>query len=229
MDAKSIYRAAIKKVVFITLFTSLCLFGAAGTFRWWNAWAFVIANIIVVATLTGVVFRDSPDLVKERATGWKKAKSWDKAIVPILVAVFPLLTMVLSGLDRRSGWTDSISAAESVIAFVVMISSNAFAFWAMKVNRFFSSHVRIQTERGHEVISDGPYALVRHPGYAAMMIHGLAVPVLLGSTVGLLSGAVSACLWVLRTFLEDRTLQAELPGYLDYVKKVRYRLVPLLW
>ena len=99
----------------------------------------------------------------------------------------------------------------------------------MKANRFFSSHFSIQSDRGHTVASQGPYAIVRHPGYLGMVAGSVALPALLGSVPALGVGVLSACLGVLRTAFEDRALQAELPGYREYARQVRYRLLPRVW
>jgi protein-S-isoprenylcysteine O-methyltransferase Ste14 len=149
--------------------------------------------------------------------------------VPLTVAVFPLACNILAGLDKRFGWTASITDAEAFAGVAMFIAANVLISWPMMSNPFFSSHFRVQTERGHEVAAGGPYALVRHPGYAGMILGNIAVPVLLGSAAALPAGIANACLVMLRTSLEDRALQTELPGYADYAGKVRYRLVPFLW
>ncbi|MFA5203256.1 MAG: isoprenylcysteine carboxylmethyltransferase family protein [Lentisphaeria bacterium] len=229
MDTPKSDDAPVGKWLGITLFTALCLFGAAGTIRWWNAWVFIAANTVTAAILTNRVFKASPDLVQERATARRQAKAWDKVLVPFVVAVFPLASLILAGLDRRYGWTHAITTAESVTAIGILLAANGLVFWAMKSNRFFSSHVRIQTDRGHTAVDRGPYAWIRHPGYAGMILHGLAAPVLLGSAAALWAGVANAGLLVLRTVLEDRTLLAELPGYREYAERVRHRLVPWVW
>jgi protein-S-isoprenylcysteine O-methyltransferase Ste14 len=99
----------------------------------------------------------------------------------------------------------------------------------MLSNRFFSPTVRIQSDRGHQVISGGPYQIIRHPGYSGWILQMLAAPLALGSWWGLIPGLLSACLYGIRTALEDRTLHRELPGYTDYAARVRYRLLPGIW
>lgn len=101
--------------------------------------------------------------------------------------------------------------------------------WAKWANRFFSSVVRIQTDRGQTVCKDGPYRFVRHPGYVGGLLFGMATPLALGSFWALIPAAVGAMLLIVRTYLEDRTLQEELPGYLEYTKEVRHRLLPRIW
>ena len=95
--------------------------------------------------------------------------------------------------------------------------------------RCFSSHVRIQSDLGHYVVSDGPYRRVRHPGYTGSIMFNVAAPVLLGSFPALAVGIVFTLLMVIRTALEDSTLQNELQGYDEYAKKTRWRLLPFIW
>ena len=101
--------------------------------------------------------------------------------------------------------------------------------WALWVNRFFSSVVRIQTDRGHKVVRNGPYRFVRHPGYAAGIVSLISLPLVLGSMWGLIPAGLMVLLLIIRTHLEDTTLQKELAGYVDYTKRVRYRLLPWIW
>jgi len=101
--------------------------------------------------------------------------------------------------------------------------------WAMGANAFFSPLVRIQTERGHKVADTGPYKFIRHPGYIGAMIFSLGIPLMLGSWWAVIPGLVSMILYFIRTALEDKTLQDELPGYLDYTQCVKYRLIPGVW
>lgn len=206
-----------------------CLFGSAGTFRWWNGWVFLVAYAALAAVMGGALFRRSPDLLEERMTARARAKDWDKVLMPVVAVILPLVSLVLCGLDRRLAWTRSISDLVSVLAFALMVGSTSWTYWAMRSNPFFSSHVRIQTDRGHVVVSDGPYRFVRHPGYAGALVYNLAAPVMLGSLVALGVGVVIVALLVLRTALEDRTLQAELAGYPEYARRVPYRLVPFVW
>ncbi|MFQ5824525.1 MAG: methyltransferase family protein [bacterium] len=116
-----------------------------------------------------------------------------------------------------------------VSALVVFVFGHAIAFWAMVANKFFSTFVRIQTERGHHVVTDGPYAWVRHPGYTGTILSAIALPISLGALWALIPAFIGACLFVVRTLREDRTLTDELNGYREYTSRVRWRLVPGLW
>ena len=155
--------------------------------------------------------------------------SKDRVIVPVVAIVLPLLSVVLAGLDHRYGWTDDFSMPAIVIALAVMITGGALTMWAMHVNRFFSSHVRIQSDRGHHAVTSGPYRWIRHPGYTGSIMFNVAAPVLLGSFPALGAGIIFALLMAIRTALEDKTLHNELPGYDEYAIKTRWRLLPFIW
>ena len=227
-DNKAVARQIVIRFAIFFSFNALCLFGAAGTLHWWNGWAFM-AYMAALAVLTGTFFTNSTDLAEERMTARKKAKSWDAVLVPLIAVVLPTLGIILAGLDRRYGWTTAITTTVSLIALVPMIAGTVLTFWAMKTNAFFSSHVRIQTDRGHTVVSDGPYRFVRHPGYAGAIVYNLALPVMLGSLVAFWTGLAILVLSTVRIVLEERTLRAELPGYREYAERVHYRLLPGLW
>jgi protein-S-isoprenylcysteine O-methyltransferase Ste14 len=229
MESKASPRAAGIRLLAFTLLTALSLFLPAGTLRWWNAWVFMGIGVALVGLLTGIVFRKSPELVQERATAASRAKAWDRVLVPMLAGVLPFLSNILAGLDRRLGWSTACDPAQSLAAGVVMLAGMTLTFRAMQANKFFSSHVRIQHDRGHTVVREGPYRFLRHPGYAGTILYNLAAPLLLGSLVALWVGVVIAFLFVVRTILEDRVLLRELPGYREYAARVRYRLVPRLW
>ncbi len=207
---------------------ALVLFGPAGTLNWWNGWVF-LSVLIVVTVLTSKVFRESPSLARERRSALKKANGWEKALVSLVSAVLPLISLILAGFDKRFGWTRSMPPSAPLFGFILMIGGSALTYWAMKSNPFFSSVIRIQKDRRHRVISNGPYASLRHPGYSGAILYNLAGPVLLGSFVALGVGFLIVLLLVIRTAQEDRTLQRKLAGYKEYTAKVRYRLVPYVW
>lgn len=110
-----------------------------------------------------------------------------------------------------------------------VVAGTAGLSWAMWTNRFFSARIRVQRERGHEVISTGPYRLVRHPGYATWMVQGFSLPFLLGSLWLLVPVGLQAVMFVFRTSVEERVLRQELPGYSEYAARVRSKLVPGVW
>ena len=209
-------------------FTAAVLFGSAGKLNWWNAWDF-LAILSIVALLTADVFKRYPALADERKKAAKTAQPWDKALVGWVGGLLPFLSLVLAGLDKRLGWSPAFMTFTSYLAICVMLAGGFLTYWAMRSNPFFSSYVRIQKERGHRVIQQGPYSYLRHPGYAGAILYNLAAPVLLGSYPALGVGILIGLLLVLRTGLEDKTLRKELKGYRTYSRKVRYKLIPLIW
>lgn len=212
----------------VGLVTEALLFGPAGTLGWWQGWAYM-ASFVVFASLSTLLYKRSPELLEERRSASKKAKKWDKPIVLLVVAVLPVAMLVLAGLDKRWGWTQSLGAWAELLALGVMVLANLMVHWAMRTNAYFSSFARIQDERGHQVVSDGPYRYVRHPAYTGLILGSMAAPLLLGSLPALYVGIAIGALYVLRTALEDKMLRTELAGYEDYASNVRYRLFPYLW
>jgi protein-S-isoprenylcysteine O-methyltransferase Ste14 len=222
---------ALIRFVLLVVVLSAVLFIAAGTLAWPMGWAYVVLTATVTFGSRILLLRRHPDLIAERARSLEAegAKSWDKVIVQLVAIVGPLLMLIVAGLDVRFGWRPEIPLWAQIIGFVALALGALLSTWAMLVNRFFSGVVRIQTERGHTVVSDGPYRFVRHPGYAGGIVAGLAGPLALSSVWALIPSTLTTLLIVLRTALEDRTLREELPGYKDYAQRVRYRLLPGVW
>ncbi len=169
-----------------------------------------------------------PGLMDERQNREKikSAKTWDKVLAPLMALslVFPMV--IVAGLDHRFGWSPSFPLWLVVIGFVLISVGYAFATWAFAENRFFSSVVRIQTDREHVVCDSGPYRIVRHPGYAGNILPLLGIVLALGSVWTFIPAVFALIISVIRTALEDKTLQEELPGYRDYAQRVHYRLIP---
>ncbi len=136
----------------------------------------------------------------------------------------------IAGLDRgRFHWSDTVTISLQFVALALFAAGWAVIVWAMHVNRFFSSVARIQHERGHYVVTSGPYRWLRHPGYSGAIVAALTSGVALGSWLSGAVGALGVPLVLWRTVAEDRLLRAELSGYEDYAQRVPYRLVPGLW
>ena len=215
-------------LVVVYLSIPLVLLVCGGDFGWWQAWVYSL--LIVAAGIGGRIWaeRRHPGLLAERQNIEKiqSAKAWDKVLAPLMAlsVVFPLV--IVAGLDHRRGWSPEFPLWLIVLGFILISLGYAFAGWALAENRFFSSTVRIQTDRGHVVCDSGPYRMVRHPGYAGNILPLLGIVLALGSVWTLIPAAVALIIAVIRTALEDQTLQEELPGYRDYVQRVRYRLIP---
>jgi protein-S-isoprenylcysteine O-methyltransferase Ste14 len=169
-----------------------------------------------------------PELIAERGQIKEDTKSWDK-VLGILLITPTLGTLIVAGLDKRCGWSPPLAVVVHLVALIFYALAQGLFTWAMASNKFFSGTVRIQKERGHTVASGGPYRYVRHPGYVGYIASWIATSLALGSLWALIPAGLVMGLMVVRTALEDKTLQAELDGYRDYAARVRYRLLPGVW
>jgi len=216
------------RLVVVYLLIPLILFICGGDLCWWQAWLY--SMFILAAGIGGRMWaeRRHPGLTAERQNMEKvqSAKAWDKVLAPLMAlsASFPLV--IVAGLDHRFGWSPLFPLWLIVLGFLLISLGYVFAAWALIENRFFSSVVRIQVDRGHVVCDSGPYRIVRHPGYSGNMLALPGMVLALSSTWTLIPAAVALIIAVIRTVLEDQTLQDELPGYHDYARRVRYRLIP---
>lgn len=203
---------------------AVALFAAAGTIAIPGFWAYlaIIAAVMIVSFAAL-----DPDLLRERMRpGGNKP--------PLALRLFSLvlfLHWIVAGLDRgRFHWSDDVPGWLQGLCLFVVAAGYALALWAMRVNRFFSSVIRIQTDRGHRIVTTGPYAFIRHPGYAAGFLILAASGPALGSWLATALIVIFSLPFLLyRTITEDRILQAELAGYSDYTSRVRWRLVPGIW
>jgi protein-S-isoprenylcysteine O-methyltransferase Ste14 len=207
---------------------AVALFWSAGRIDWWPAWAAIAVWLVFYTAMDITIFRLSPDLIAERLSPPKGAKTWDRAILSIL-RLTQLARYILAGLDQRYGWTGGFPFAAQIAGLTLCSLCYALLLWAMASNNFFSQIVRIQSDRGHAIVSGGPYRYVRHPAYVGMILFEIAMSTLLASWWALIAGGLCSILIILRTSLEDRTLQVELAGYADYARQVRYRLLPGIW
>ena len=218
-------------LVVVYLFIPLVLLVCGGDFGWWQAWVYSL--LIVAAGIGGRIWaeRRHPGLLAERQNieSIQSAKAWDKVLAPLMALSVSFPLVIVAGLDHRSGWSPVFPLWLIVLGFILISLGYAFATWALVENRFFSSTVRIQTDRGHVVCDSGPYRIVRHPGYAGNILPLLGIVLALSSVWTLIPAAVALIITVIRTALEDQTLQEELPGYGDYARRVRYRLIPKIY
>jgi len=216
------------RLVVVYLSIPLVLLGCGGDFGWWQAWVYSV--LIVAAGIGGRIWaeRRHPGLMAERQNteSIQNAKAWDKVLAPLMAMSFGFPLVIVAGLDHRLGWSPEFPLWLIVLGFILISLGYAFATWALAENRFFSSVVRIQTDRGHVVCDTGPYRVVRHPGYAGNIPPLVGIVLALGSVWTLIPAAVALLIAVIRTALEDQTLQGELPGYRDYARRVHYRLMP---
>jgi len=202
------------------------IFGLAGRWDLWNVWAYVGIFVAMWSFQALAMQRVSPDLLKERVKPSNRGRQPLAAIGGI--AIFSLYWGVV-GLDQRFHWSDIVPPAGIVAGLAIVAIGLGLVTWSMLVNSFFSSAVRIQADRGQRVISNGPYAIVRHPGYTGTILTFLASGLALNSLLSIIPVLIFLVVLVRRTTIEDRMLQGELAGYADYAAKVRYRLIPGIW
>jgi protein-S-isoprenylcysteine O-methyltransferase Ste14 len=217
-----ILRVLIPVMIFLAI-----MFWAAGSWDWPRAWLFICVYGIAVIGVILWMKKHKPELLKERMNARKmdNVKGWDKVIVNAFSYV-NLSLFIVAGLDAvRFGWSH-VSMAWTIIGYISFVPAGVLIFLTMKENAYLSELVRIQDDRGHQVCTTGPYALVRHPMYVGIIIFLFSLPLALGSFYALIPAAISSLLLFLRTVKEDRVLQEELQGYREYASNVRYRLIP---
>jgi protein-S-isoprenylcysteine O-methyltransferase Ste14 len=214
-------------VVFVIPFLPMII---SGVWDWPEAWAYALIGVLGFILSRALAVRRHPDILAERSRSieLQDAKPWDKVLAPLL-AFGSVLILVVAGLDKLFGWTQPISIGVKVAALIVIIFGFVVGSWALIENRFFSGVVRIQTDRGHHVVTTGPYRFIRHPGYAGALWTYLAMPLLLDSIWAFIPAILLLAVLVVRTSMEDATLQNELPGYREYAQKTHYRLMPGIW
>ncbi|MGK7874992.1 MAG: isoprenylcysteine carboxylmethyltransferase family protein [Xenococcaceae cyanobacterium] len=196
---------------------------------WWEAWLFAIISLLGFVISRMLIARH-PDLLAERVR-WmqhENTKSWDKLLAPLVGLGLGLIPLV-AGLDELFDWSPRFSLPAKIVSLVIILAGYALGLYALSENRFFSGVVRIQIDRGHQVVSSGPYRWIRHPGYAGILLAYLPTPMFLDAYWAFLPVIFFTIVLVIRTELEDRTLQDELEGYRDYARRVRYRLLPGVW
>jgi len=230
-EKPNVFTGVLKRMVQVfgnLLIVAVILFAASGRLDWVWAWVYVGVGAAILFISALVILPTTPELAAERSRIAENTKGWDRVAVA-LIFLSGAAIFLMAGLDERFGWSPGLAVAIHVAALVITILTQAVFIWAMASNRFFAKTVCIQAERAHAVASSGPYRFVRHPGYAANIVTMFAVSLLLGSLWALIPAALSALAFIVRTALEDATLQRELDGYADYARQVRYRLVPGIW
>jgi protein-S-isoprenylcysteine O-methyltransferase Ste14 len=210
------------------LILTAILFLASGHFDW--AWAWVLLGLYLVSITVNTVFmlRNNPDTVAERGRA-PLTRVWDKVISGLWSLMQFLLLPLVASLDMRFAWTHNLSPVWHMAGVVLFAVGLALFGWAMITNAYFSTAVRIQSERGQTVCRTGPYRFARHPGYTGTVLQSVGMPLLLGSWWAFIPGLLAVALITARTWFEDRMLQAELPGYPEFVREVHYRLIPGIW
>lgn len=223
MKAKYLIKTIITSLIFPAI-----LFLSAWKLDYFQGYIFLLTNVFT-ALMNFWTIRLNTELMTERSKVGKDSKSWDKLILG-LSGVTYLISVVIAGLDSgRFQWSPNFHWSIYLIGVVIMIIGQVIFLTARNENKYFSSVVRIQADRGHTVCDTGIYKLVRHPGYFGMTISLVALPLLTGSVWSIIPIVVAIVLLFIRTYLEDETLKNELTGYSDYAQKTRKRLIPGIW
>ena len=213
------------------LLTPAALLLIGGDLRWTMAWVYIFITLAGVIGSRLLALKKNPEMLAERSrfTQAEGTPAWDRVLVPVVALIGPFAMIIVAGLDHRYDWGPVINPVWQAVFLVIVAISVLVVVWAMLTNAYFSAVVRIQRDRGQTVVSSGPYAAVRHPAYAASLISSLAAPLALDAVWALVPALVMIIALVIRTELEDRLLQKELPGYAEYAARVRYRLLPGVW
>lgn len=213
------------------IFIAVLFFLVAGRTDINRAWLWAIVTLLYYVAGMMVILKVNPRLFNERGS-WNKKKDtkiWDKILLKIFGTIGVYLHVLLIALDvGRFGWSH-LSPWLILPGMILYTGSFNLVYWAMAENTHFETTVRIQHERNHQVITTGPYRLVRHPGYAGLIMANFGSTMILGSMYGFITAFATLIVLLIRTWLEDRTLTAELDGYQAYRDEVKYRLFPLIW
>jgi protein-S-isoprenylcysteine O-methyltransferase Ste14 len=206
---------------------ALALFLPAGRWNWGAGWVYLGLYLAFLAVNAVLILPKGTALIEER--GQAQARfGWDRA-VSALITLFGPGILIVAGFDERWGWSPALGFGLQAAALVFMALGYGLFAWAMSTNQFFSAVVRIQTERGHTVVTGGPYRFVRHPGYVGGLLAALATPFLLGSLWALVPTVLYMGVVVFRTVHEDALLHSDLAGYREYAQRVKHRLLPGIW
>jgi protein-S-isoprenylcysteine O-methyltransferase Ste14 len=212
----------------LVILQAVILFVSAGSLCWSAGWWYIGLYFAMLLLGSVIMLPNRAEVVTERSKGTTGGKSWDLKITR-LMGIPTLGLLVLAGLDQRWNLTPPLPLWIRLFGVLAFGLGYAIVLWAMFSNQFFSQVVRIQSERGHVAVTSGPYRFIRHPGYLGMTISLLGAVFLLDSLWGIICFALYLILIVTRTMLEDRTLCAELPGYVEYASHTKYRLIPGIW
>ncbi len=220
---------AILRDIFLILLNSILLFWAAGTIYWYNAWVYLALVFLQQAVLILILIIYNPVLLNERGKGVKEGTVMTDKIFVLLYLIFSPASVIIAGFDAiRYEWT-VMPDTFFIPGIIIFLIAAVFGNWAMIVNSYFETTLRIQKDRGHKVVDTGPYRYVRHPGYSAWILAAVAFPLILGSYVSFIPVLAGIIVFVIRTWIEDSTLIKELPGYKAYTEKTRFRLFPGIW
>lgn len=218
---------ASRMVVFLALNTVI-LFLIAGDWHWSGAWWFLGLQLINGLLKGILLIAARPELQERRKKPGEGTQAWDKVLAPLMSASALIISLV-AALGYRFAGSWNVALWLRILAVVVATGGYLITLWAMRRNAFFEGSVRLQDDFDHQVVSDGPYRLVRHPGYLGVTLYNIAVPVVLGSVWGFVGVGLYFIILIWRTTLEDRFLRENLPGYDEFAQQTRWRLFPGIW
>jgi protein-S-isoprenylcysteine O-methyltransferase Ste14 len=222
-------RVVLQVLLFVVIVPFLPLL-ISQDWGWWEAWVYALVSILGFAISRALAARRHPDLLAERARMLRHddAETWDKTLAP-LVGLGGALIPLVAGIDALVPGLPAFPLPLKMLSLALVVSGYVLGSCALIANRYFSGMVRIQVDRGHEVVTRGPYRYLRHPGYAGALMTFLATPFFLDSPWAIIPACLLCIALIVRTRLEDETLQNKLEGYRAYAGKVRYRLLPGVW
>ena len=218
----------LKQVVITTLVQAVLVFLSAGSLTWEWGWWFVGTYFLGILINALLLFSVNPAVIAERADS-QDMRKWDQIWGSLAFLTLMLVIPILGGLDFRFSWSTGVSRGLHLAGVGLFFIGGLLFAWAMAFNAKFATVVRVGDEGSHPVAMGGPYRIVRHPGYLGACFQGIGLPLLFGSWWAYIAAAVAIFSVIVRTALEDKTLQEELPGYDKLVAQTRYRLIPRLW
>lgn len=221
-------KKAISYAIGLPLALLVLIFLPAGRLDWWPGWAFIIFLVVIYGIALLIMRRVNPVIFRARSRFQAGTKRWDLILVS-LICLGMIAEIPLGSLDAgRMRWS-AMPTSIVILGYLLLAAGIALGTWAQAVNRFFEPGVRLQRERGQHVISNGPYAYVRHPGYVSAILVFAGLALALGSWWALIPAGWASAVLILRTSWEDALLHSELEGYADYAGRVRFRLLPGIW
>lgn len=215
-------------LICLPLFFGLLMFLPAGTWAWPKGWLFILIVLSVVSAVFAVLQRVNPEVIVARSRFHEGTKGWDRVLLSVYFPAIAGVLLVAALDDSRFHWFP-VPWWVCAGGYALLLAGIGIVTWAEAVNKFFEVTVRIQSERGHSVISTGPYAIARHPGYAGGILHVIGIALSLGSLWALVPAGIASMVLIVRTQWEDQTLQEQLSGYKEYATRVRYKLIPGVW
>jgi protein-S-isoprenylcysteine O-methyltransferase Ste14 len=231
-ETANVTRGVVRRMVQVIiqmLVIAGILFVSSGKLDWLWLWAYIGASLAILVFNAIFLVPKDPEAIAERGkVKREQTKDWDWVLTRALI-IPGIGAFIVAGLDKRFGWSPAYSSGIHLATLLIWALAQLMVTWAIASNRFFEQTARIQDERQQTVATGGAYRLVRHPGYAGMIVGWLAFPVAIGSLWTFIPAVLSVVGFVIRTALEDRMLQEELPGYKEYAQQTRYRLVPGIW